>query len=52
MFSLLKSFRAWRNEFFYEELTCSTCGVVQRKAVDWSYQKCKKCNDYLYDERY
>ena len=34
-----------------KKIVCSNCGTVQHLA-NWHYQKCHKCDYYMYDTRW
>jgi len=46
----------WWHNFTHMEreqlIKCSSCKRKQLKAYLWDYQKCEKCNSYIYDNRW
>jgi len=34
-----------------KKIVCPNCLEVEPLAIGWDYQKCGKCNNYIYDNR-
>ena len=32
-------------------IKCKICKHINKKSINWDYQKCIKCKNYLYDYR-